>query len=614
MGKDSKVSNRVLSWRGQIKSIRDTRVQGETGLGEVPDWVTLALIANESSGDPAEFNPGSSGKATGLLAITIVNAKDGNRTLDQFDGRNPNIQPLDTKGSFSVPNPELVAGQNSLNHFYDIQNKYRAQTNKDPLRMAMLWKSGVGALDSLNGKIGIKTSLLSPEGQKALKETGSRVDQYIADFVRLGQESQEKIGSSAPRSFTPSGKPHTTWFSATSTFNNSNDRIQNYQAETPKCLPPHERRAVTPSPEKRDLARSVRTSSSQFSEINFVNSIDTYLADLAELSRVGFANQYDKKAVTNVQTFLQQAEDSDEEGVSGHLKLSFGNTAENFVKPLETFIVWRKFGQVRPKKETETRDKFIRRHLGLDLQTRDKGQEERDLRTRQFLDSSAAPPRDHFGQKKCYAIAKGTVRTAGPVGKYGLVIYLEHDGGVSSRYAHLSKINVKRGATVTKGQVIGVTGTTEIKDGAINHAGLDTPHLHFEIRMNIKAARGGPSSSVIPNVNNVALDAAAILARAPGPLDPPVPVTRPEEKAVAEAKEKAASLVVNAGTDHGKLVAARAYDQASGQQRSFDMANQSRADIWDEAARVAPVQRNVVEQSAQIDDGALASYEPEPVE
>ena len=56
---------------------------------------------------------------------------------------------------------------------------------------------------------------------------------------------------------------------------------------------------------------------------------------------------------------------------------------------------------------------------------------------------------------------------------FGNYIVLSHNNGLSSVYAHLSKINVKKGDIVRSGDIIGLTGDT----GAVTG-----PHLHFEIR------------------------------------------------------------------------------------------------------------------------------------
>lgn len=72
-----------------------------------------------------------------------------------------------------------------------------------------------------------------------------------------------------------------------------------------------------------------------------------------------------------------------------------------------------------------------------------------------------------------FAAQDGKVLFAGERGAYGKLIILDHGGGLTSRYAHLSEITVRRGDTVRKGQVIGRVGAT---------GGATGPHLHFEIR------------------------------------------------------------------------------------------------------------------------------------
>lgn len=71
------------------------------------------------------------------------------------------------------------------------------------------------------------------------------------------------------------------------------------------------------------------------------------------------------------------------------------------------------------------------------------------------------------------ATASGTVRHAGRLGGYGLLVELKHERGLTTRYAHLSKIDVKRGQKVEAGQIIGRIGSTGRSTG---------PHLHYETR------------------------------------------------------------------------------------------------------------------------------------
>jgi len=60
-------------------------------------------------------------------------------------------------------------------------------------------------------------------------------------------------------------------------------------------------------------------------------------------------------------------------------------------------------------------------------------------------------------------------------GGYGNHIIIDHGNGYQTLYAHLSKIDVKQGQNISKGQHIGVMGSTGNSSGT---------HLHFEIRQN----------------------------------------------------------------------------------------------------------------------------------
>ena len=57
--------------------------------------------------------------------------------------------------------------------------------------------------------------------------------------------------------------------------------------------------------------------------------------------------------------------------------------------------------------------------------------------------------------------------------EYGNIVDVDHDNGLTSRYAHLSKSMVKVGDVVMKGQQIALVGATGRTTG---------PHLHFEVR------------------------------------------------------------------------------------------------------------------------------------
>jgi murein DD-endopeptidase MepM/ murein hydrolase activator NlpD len=72
-----------------------------------------------------------------------------------------------------------------------------------------------------------------------------------------------------------------------------------------------------------------------------------------------------------------------------------------------------------------------------------------------------------------YASADGVVETAGwNSGGYGLQIVINHGNGTKTRYAHSSKMFVKVGDAVKRGQVIAMVGTTGRSTGT---------HLHYEV-------------------------------------------------------------------------------------------------------------------------------------
>ena len=71
-----------------------------------------------------------------------------------------------------------------------------------------------------------------------------------------------------------------------------------------------------------------------------------------------------------------------------------------------------------------------------------------------------------------HAAAGGVVRTAEMHPEYGLMLEIDHGNGLMTRYGHTSKILVKVGDLVKRGQVVADVGTTGRSTG---------PHLHFEV-------------------------------------------------------------------------------------------------------------------------------------
>ena len=73
------------------------------------------------------------------------------------------------------------------------------------------------------------------------------------------------------------------------------------------------------------------------------------------------------------------------------------------------------------------------------------------------------------------SVGDGTVEFAGWQNGFGNVIYVRHAGDRQTVYAHLSRIDVKKGQRIDQGQRIGAVGATGWATG---------PHLHFEFRVN----------------------------------------------------------------------------------------------------------------------------------
>lgn len=72
------------------------------------------------------------------------------------------------------------------------------------------------------------------------------------------------------------------------------------------------------------------------------------------------------------------------------------------------------------------------------------------------------------------AAADGVVLSAGWQNDFGNLIEVDHGDGLTTRYAHLSRMNAKAGSLVKRGERIGAVGSTGRSTGS---------HLHFEVRM-----------------------------------------------------------------------------------------------------------------------------------
>ncbi|MGB0847242.1 MAG: M23 family metallopeptidase [Thiolinea sp.] len=89
-------------------------------------------------------------------------------------------------------------------------------------------------------------------------------------------------------------------------------------------------------------------------------------------------------------------------------------------------------------------------------------------RTRQHRGIDFAGPRG----TDIHSVASGVVSFVGRKGGYGIVVQVDHGDGLVSRYAHLNKALVEKGAVVKKAERIALMGSTGRSTG---------PHLHLEI-------------------------------------------------------------------------------------------------------------------------------------
>lgn len=86
-----------------------------------------------------------------------------------------------------------------------------------------------------------------------------------------------------------------------------------------------------------------------------------------------------------------------------------------------------------------------------------------------------------------FAAAKGRVVRAGWVAGYGMTVEIDHGYGYSTLYGHASKLLVKRGQTVQRGDVIAHVGNTGI---------ATSPNLHYEVSVN--GVPQNPANFILP--------------------------------------------------------------------------------------------------------------------
>ena len=76
-----------------------------------------------------------------------------------------------------------------------------------------------------------------------------------------------------------------------------------------------------------------------------------------------------------------------------------------------------------------------------------------------------------------YATGNGKVSKSKRMSGYGKTCIIDHGYGYKTLYGHMSKIIVRRGQKIKRGEIIGYVGSTGVST---------SPHLHYEVRINDK--------------------------------------------------------------------------------------------------------------------------------
>ena len=162
--------------------------------------------------------------------------------------------------------------------------------------------------------------------------------------------------------------------------------------------------------------------------------------------------QEQSSALSDVLTLLLPDDEEEDEYNDSEVEIDDDSIPKDkLTSPLKNFNVTSKFGVVRPGLDTKVP------HSGIDLQAQT--------------------------GTELYSPGYGKVVKSdmGYNGGCGGSIWIEHENGLESRFCHCSKINVKSGDKVKRGQLLGLTGGGKSDPGA----GLSTgSHLHYTLAKN----------------------------------------------------------------------------------------------------------------------------------
>lgn len=574
---------RVKSWLPVIREVRQSMGLSEQ---QYADEVLLALIDVESDGQARAHRSGSQ-----FYTILQIGTNSGAEfglvpsTLDNVSAR--------------------ASGTAAIRHFFRVMEKYTKRHEYEPSRMAIIWKGGVGTAKTY-GKLRDEKGATQAQLTAFLRSRW-RTDKYVARFehdwkywsaqgesVPLTALTYEPGTSSGLTVATPSRTPDGKLIFSTAVSTLSGCGGSNAVTQVSVSAPLPEARTKSVSTVNLARARKSKTSALEYIE-------RAYLQDLAVYKEGSFVryrakNGFTERGYKRVSAFVDDA-------VSGAFEQSFRAIFEDaitsWVRPLVNPVVgnspWgkkrsfpakaRNVGEKRSiLRDPETGEKLYRRHFGVDYATTRNGRGK---------------------NQACHAVADGKVLRASSSKSYGLVIYLDHGDGVTTRYAHLRRFKVKTGDTVRAGDLIGITGQSE---GTANPGGrgftIDhnklSPHLHFELRINTGVMRGGSvAGGLFSNVTNISLDPEPLFSVCPNPGEVREDVSPTLAKAL-EARDAAADYVAVSSSAEGRIQALIAYDAVTARLRAEQLACASRKQFYDAEVSAQGVVSTVSAQRLNI--------------
>lgn len=568
--------------KGWLPLIR--RVRQDMGLTEAQysDETVLALIQIESGGDPYAHRSGS--QYYGLLQIGTDN------------GAANNLDP-----STLVSMDRTTAAETSIRHFFVVSEKYKSRHEYDPRKVAIGWKAGYGTLRTYNA---LEAADVSNAELTSFLDKRWNTDEYVKRFEEahaFWSENGERVTPEAPReegdfftlarAVTSGTSKHMSMsvpFGCTRSViaaSNGGGVFVNGTPVPPSqegsgasalMVPLVEARPTKVGAEGAAQARRASTNVLAYLEGQYLQDLATYKE--GAYVRYRTRNGYTESDYRRISAFVDDAVRGTYET---QFRAVFDRALVSWVRPLVNPVIgnspWgkkRNFpARARSPGESkiilsdpETGEPLFRRHFGIDYATLKNG----------------------FGKNQpCYSIDDGVVIRANESNTYGLVVFVLHDNGVSSRYSHLAEFRVKKGDTVKRGQVVGITGASEGNASTTDRRGFVIvhdklyPHLHFEIRINVGTlTTGSPVGGYFSNAHNISIDPEPIMAVCPNPGE--LRETLPPVVAQALEVEQQASALLDISTNAmTRLQAQQVHNVAAGFLRAAQLVTASRRDFYE---------------------------------